>query len=81
MSMSMVNIRHVLMRVFDWVVVMSVGMRDCNVVRTPMMPVMMPVGVRMPMFMNDFFVPMDVFVLFGDEEYRSDDHDGQGRYE
>ena len=45
------------------------------------MMVMMCIRVRMPMFMKNFCVPMDVVVLFSDKKYRSDDHDGQSRYE
>ena len=76
MPMPMVNIRHVLMIVFDGVVDMGVDMRDRKVIRIRMMPVMMYVVMRMPMLVNGGIVPMEMVVLLGHEKYRADDHDG-----
>ncbi len=77
--MPMVDIRHVLMLVFDGVVDMGMAMRERKVIRIRMMPVMMSVVMRMPMLVNDGVVPMEMVVLLGHEKYRADDHDGQGR--
>jgi hypothetical protein len=76
MPMPMVDIRHVMMIVFDGVVEMGVDMRDRKFIRIRMMPVMMFVVMRMPMLVNNSVVPMEMVVLLGHEEYRADDHDG-----
>lgn len=79
--MPVVNIRHMLMRVVDRLVGMGMGMLDGSIVPGSMVTVMMTVIMRVPMFMDDFFMPMAVPVLLRNEEDRSDDHDGQGRRE
>lgn len=45
------------------------------------MPVMVPVIMGVPMFMDDLFVPMLMVMFFSYERYCTDDHNRQSDHE
>jgi hypothetical protein len=73
MSMSVVYIRQVMMRMLYSVVNVLVGVSYGRMIFLQM-PVMVPVIMGMPMFMDDFFMPMFMVVFFSYERYRTYDH-------